>query len=359
MHESGSSKALLRRMLDGKSKEEKSKKRKTFQESRIQKKRFPDQTLLEQEAISNEVANDYMIRMQAFRVFVKQEHLSIKGETNLDNALTYYLNYLFEEGHDLGDGTKTLAAILDSHPGCGQRTRLPRSRRALQGWNRLDPQKTRPPLPWGLVALIALELAKEGHIIECLTVLLSFVAYLRPGEALSIRKQDLILPNRSSNHYAINLHPSNREEESKMGLSDECILLDSRVVPWLGPALRSLRQRKGFALLQTSLPTLRKLWQNTLQKIGLSNQFAVLYQLRHAGPSHDRLTRARSSLEVKLRGRWTSDASVRRYERHAWVGQVFQSLPKKTQQAAIQAQDDLYPMVQKSLGLDRTRKRRG
>ena len=128
----------------------------------------------------------------------------------------------------------------------------PRSRRALQGWNRLDPQKTRPPLPWGLVALIALELAKEGHIIECLTVLLSFVAYLRPGEALSIRKQDLILPNRSSNHYAINLHPSNREEESKMGLSDECILLGSRVIPWLGPALHSLRERKGFALLHSN-----------------------------------------------------------------------------------------------------------
>ena len=155
MHQSGSSEALLRRMLDGKSKEEKSKKRKTFQESRIQKKRFPNQTLLEQEAISNEVANDYMIRMQAFRVFVKQERLNVKGETNLDNALTYYLNYLFEEGHNLGDGTKTLAAILDSHPGCGQRARLPRSRRALQGWNRLDPQKTPPPLPWGLVALIA------------------------------------------------------------------------------------------------------------------------------------------------------------------------------------------------------------
>ena len=161
------------------------------------------------------------------------------------------------------------------------------------------------------------------------------MAYLRPGRAISIRKQDLILPNCSSNHYAINPHPSNREEESKMGLSDECILLDSRVVPWLGPALHSLRQRKGFALLPTSLPTLRKLWQNTLHKIGLSSQFAVLYQLRHAGPSHDRLTRARSSLEVKLRGRWTSDASVRRYERHVWVGQVFQSLPKKIQQAAI------------------------
>ena len=129
MHQSGSSKAILRRMLDGKSKEEISKKRKTFQESRTQKKRFTNQTLLEQEAISNEVANNYMIRTQAFRVFVKQERLSVKGENNLDNALTYYLNYLFEEGHDLGDGTKTLAAVLDSNPGCGQRTRLPRSPR--------------------------------------------------------------------------------------------------------------------------------------------------------------------------------------------------------------------------------------
>ena len=42
-----------------------------------------------------------------------------------------------------------------------------------------------------------------------------------------------------------------------------------------------------------------------------------LYSLRHGGASADALRRTRSIEEIKKRGRWTSDASVRRYEKAA------------------------------------------
>lgn len=51
---------------------------------------------------------------------------------------------------------------------------------------------------------------------------------------------------------------------------------------------------------------------------------AVPYQLRHAGPSWDRLHRHRSLLEVQKRGRLRSAKSLVRYERHVLVGKEFQ-----------------------------------
>ena len=46
---------------------------------------------------------------------------------------------------------------------------------------------------------------------------------------------------------------------------------------------------------------------------GLSVLQPVVYSLRHGGASHDLLHQRRTVAEVKMRGRWHSDASVRRY----------------------------------------------
>eukprot|EP00973_Karenia_brevis_P006482 882223-Karenia_brevis.AAC.1 len=43
----------------------------------------------------------------------------------------------------------------------------------------------------------------------------------------------------------------------------------------------------------------------------------TLYSLRHGGASEDILRRRRSVQEVKRRGRWTSDASLKRYAKEA------------------------------------------
>ena len=45
----------------------------------------------------------------------------------------------------------------------------------------------------------------------------------------------------------------------------------------------------------------------------------VLYQLRHSGPSSDRLQRKRDLLEIQKRGNWRIFASVVRYEKSAAI----------------------------------------
>ena len=145
-------------------------------------------------------------------------------------------------------------------------------------------------------------------------------------------------------HYSLNLYPDFRPERSKMGLSDENILLDSRQVPWLGEVLQHL---SGLH----SGPMLPDADVYALTQIGLRANHCVPYQLRHSGPSHDLLIKARTTLEVKLRGRWASDASVKRYEAHARVGQEFQALPQRVQKAAVSAADSFNRVAPKFFGV--------
>ena len=119
-----------------------------------------------------------------------------------------------------------------------------------------------------------------------------------------------------------------------VGLSDESILLASSVMPWLGTALEHLNSPDHF-LLDLQYSHLVWHWKRALTGLGLPPDHCVLYQLRHAGPSHDRLHHLRSALEVKQRGRWASDSSTRRYEAHGRVNQEFYIPPEAVQETCV------------------------
>ncbi|CAJ1329097.1 unnamed protein product [Effrenium voratum] len=283
--------ATTRKSLQAGSKDEKSVKRQALRTNASQP-RFPGRTFLEQVAVSHEVALDYQKRMSKFMSFVKKEKLSTRRPEKLDESLSAYLNSIFLEEGDISEGSKSFAAVLDARPDCSHKSLLPRSRRCLKGWANLS----------------------GGHA----------------AAALSIQAQDVVRPTKTVRSFAINLHPAERLESSKTGMSDEAILLDSLTLPQLGPMLGRLAKARGRGqLFSVKYANLRLHWEEALKAVGLTKNFAVLYQLRHSGPSHDRLHKLRTSLEVKLRGRWEADSSVKFYEAHSKLGQEFQQLPEE------------------------------
>ena len=68
----------------------------------------------------------------------------------------------------------------------------------------------------------------------------------------------------------------------------------------------------------------------------LGFQDPSLYRLRHGGASHDAAARLRSIVEIKRRGRWASDTSVRRYEKRTWLQSV-ECKVSPTQESRAQA----------------------
>ena len=135
---------------------------------------------------------------------------------------------------DIADGQKYLAAVMEAWPIVGK-TGLGRSRRALKGWKILDPGYTRPPLAWPVISLIALTLMQQNNVVAALLVLTMFVTYIRPSEAFK-----LTVSHGLGLQFAINLNAAEELETSKVGMSGEAILLDSKTISYLGSALQRL-----------------------------------------------------------------------------------------------------------------------
>ena len=62
-----------------------------------------------------------------------------------------------------------------------------------------------------------------------------------------------------------------------------------------------------------------KQFQAAASLLGLEKWDLSLYVLRHSGPSDDHLAKRRTLDEIQRRGRWSTQTSVRRYEKSARV----------------------------------------
>ena len=69
------------------------------------------------------------------------------------------------------------------------------------------------------------------------------------------------------------------------------------------------------------------------------------YSLRHGGASHDSLTRRRSYADRKLRGRWRTDMSVRRYDKHARLIKEVSRLTDRTRQYGAEIERGLNDLL--------------
>ena len=105
--------------------------------------------------------------------------------------------------------------------------------RALQGFKRLDPGRTRPLLPLVFAALIPSELLKMGPFAMALAVLAMCSAYFRPVELLSLQTTDALAPTPGSPRYAIHLRRAERGQPSKVGLRNEALPLDTSALLFL------------------------------------------------------------------------------------------------------------------------------
>ena len=66
----------------------------------------------------------------------------------------------------------------------------------------------------------------------------------------------------------------------------------------------------------------------SLEAVGGGVLGGVAYSMRHGGPAWDRYSQFRSVAEVKSRGRWISDKSLKRYEKHSKIAQAIAKLSK-------------------------------
>ena len=302
--------------------------------------------ITEAASVQKRTIEGYTLAVTAFERIMRLTVVSLPVAT-LDSKMVTYFDYLYLEGECPSVGERLWAAVRMLIPEYSSHGRLslPRAWRSLKGWRRLVPQKTRRPLPWVVVAAIAHWLACHAGLGSALAWLTMVDAYLRPGECMRLVTSQ-VLPRTSQkwmDSVVLLLHPDERGIASNTGEMNESLAIRR---PWLADLLnRWARSRRSPAMWDCGLPELRANFLKAATMLELTPWRPVLYMGRHSGASLDRLEEVLSLAEVQRRGRWRSEASVRRYEKRALVQEVYLKLPLHVRKYAHRCEKDLVPLL--------------
>ena len=310
-------------------------------------------SILEAASITAPTRDGYGRLLQVFLLEEGLANLDMHSH-KLDELLVARFDLLFLEGRHSSAGQKLLASVLFWYPiqsGRGK-PKLPRAVRALKGWGRQCPAKTRTPLPFFLVCALAMQMLTMRHPVMALYWIMMTDTYLRPSECLRMKCSQVIppQPGRGMARVAIIINPGYALQPSKTGELDESLHITR---PWVARLIlqhHRCRLRAGYQhLWPFDLGAVRKVFMAAVQALGVGHLSPVLYSARHSGASTDRLEDRLTLLEVQRRGRWRCDSSVRRYEKRAIIQQAAASLPRAMKAQCLRDMEKLPAALARAL----------
>ena len=260
--------------------------------------------------------------LSTVREFLPGQRIGLAMTRDVDIILADFLDVMFLENHSAADGEKVVAAteFFNLH----LKGALSHCRRALRGWRKEKPPQSRLPLPRLIAAGMAMVLCSRGKRLMALKLMVDHDTYLRPGESIDLKGWDIVPPVRNTGKqyrwYAIVVRDAQDLRPDKTGVFDNSIPLNSPGREYLGQLLWE-RAKKLNQVVDTIYPfeasDYRKSFQEAGTLLGVKNLHP--YQTRHGGASEDLNSGERDHQAVKVRGRWHTDQSVRRYGK---VGKV-------------------------------------
>jgi len=277
---------------------------------------------LQANAVRNGTAFNYEVELTAFLGWLEENNMNPGSVEALDTAVNEYFEHMFFLGYQHDKGEKLLASIGHFTQKFGKKgCLLVSAHRALKGWRRLTPGRSRSPVPYPMLMLLVNSALFLNMPLLAVAMYIHFHCYLRPGELVKLKSSAIskaVLNKRAT--YALILaeevitNPTNTQE-----LNDS-LTLDTVTAPWLGQLLDGLRARpSGQPLWPFNGTQYQVLLERCAELAGLQHMGVHAYGLRHGGASWDTYTKARSLAEVKARGRWLADTSVRRCQKEGRV----------------------------------------
>lgn len=269
----------------------------------------------------------------------------------LDIVVTRYVHYLWSCGKGKDEATKVIYGIFMYYPRC--RHKLPTSMQSLRGWYKLVPSKHYPPIAYNLAVLISCKMASNGLFMHGLGCLLSFECYLRIGELLGIKVQDIADNgdprfgfDTSNQHMAILL------PHTKTGPNKWVTVRDSNIQYLIRHSIlrASPPLSRDDYLFPFSQNHFRSIISCTLSSLGLDHIHYVPHSFRHGGATKDFMN-GMSIEDIKVRGRWSSTQSVLNYLQSGRAILLSMSYPPHiSKQASTLAVQPLFSFLLSSLG---------
>ena len=270
---------------------------------------------------------------------------STANPEHLDGSLCDYFDYLYFSGAMAHEAEKAKAAALHYLPTFTAAVDLPRTTRALAGFRKIAPGASRFPLPWEILGAMIGWMSAYGHGEMALAMMVMFVCYLRPSELMGIRFCDVVC---RKGRWLVNLAPGDLGQVTKTGQQDETVFVENKIFTSLGEALMAHIKDLGRTLASAakdqasfwtfSSSQLRETTSRCAEALGLPEGFC-LYMARHGGVTCDILQAFREWLESKIRGRWHSDTTLKRYCKQGLVARYLAACPKSVVKYGEQVMD--------------------
>ena len=199
-------------------------------------------TRLEDAAVTPASLRRYTQAWQSVQHLVFRSPSALKPFSTIDANLAKHLEEMFMDGEDLSAAQYVIAATFFFSPAikAGGMQKLPRVKQSLQGWRRLAPPQSRLPVPFEVVAALVLWGCRNNFKPMAMRMILNFVLYLRPTEALHLRCRDLVPPPPGQRKYrcwTVVLHPLEVGHSSKTLEFDETLELDLEYHRKIGEAV--------------------------------------------------------------------------------------------------------------------------
>lgn len=282
-------------------------------------------SVLEENAVTPAVTQQYRVLVEEFLDYSERQGHPLEEIPQVDAALVAMVTEMFFSGRDLAVASKLVAGWSHFFPWRGRSEQLPRCHRALKGWRRIAPPRSRVGVAFFVVAGIAAELLRRGFLSMAIWVLVGHGGYLRPSSNMRLRRGSFVRPTPGiSSHWGLILHESDYGDKSKTGTQDDSLMWDVAELSWMTPVFEVLADGPpSERVWKFTYPQVAARVKEAASSLGLS---FVPYQLRHSGPSWDRARNLRSLLEIQKRGLWRSTASVQRYEKATRMMAGYQKL---------------------------------
>lgn len=232
---------------------------------------------------------------------------SITDIHQFDNYFSAYLVHLYDMEVGKVAASQAFFGLNLLTPGITRM--MPRSTKSLKGYHRLIPSKSHPPLTWPCTVMIALTMARNGNVQAGIATLLAFDSYLRIGELLGLRREDVAY----GGDPRLKAGPINnvyiRLRRTKAGVEQSVIINNADVKVLVLSLCDTVAP--NTLLFPYTTNSYRRLFKRVVAFWGLSSLYTP-HSLRHGGCLYDHLNGVPIS-DIQHRGRWQQQKTAYRY----------------------------------------------
>jgi len=294
-----------------------------------------------------------------FRQWCMEHHIDIDAEAvkqqhHIDNILSVYLTELYLHNDKMGSSGKTEAVHtvfgllhFQTHL---QKSTLRKALGILDGWGRLKPSISTPPMSFKITVAVAVAMARSGYTEAAIATLVAWDCYLRVSEYCNLQVKDVIpshdtrIDVSSSSHNTSSSAPSTiiTLPHSKTGTHQSVAIRNPQIDALLTAYLQHSNKPPNSKLFPFSASEYTEILHQATYALGMQHIHFTPHSLRRGGATGQFMEMGEAALQqIMLRGRWLSFNSIRTYIQMAPSIVAEHSIPASTLDIGSRYQDQL------------------